>query len=463
MMGYERAGLPTWPGGRLMLDAASAVPFVPAPPPAPAPADWQRYIAAITRHKWLVAIVTLLGTATGLVATRFLDPRYTAKAILWIETATDRDRDVISSEELLEAPGWVDLVTSNAVLDSVVRQLRLYLLPPSPADSAILASFRLTDRVRPGRYRLTVDRDGRTFRLVLADGGAEVQEGRVGDPVGASLGFQWSPPVAALSPGRVLEFEVSAPYDAAQQLARSLKVRLDPGGNFLRLQLKGTNPALTAATLNAIAGRIVTVAAELKRQKFQELGTILGGQYEHAQATLRVAEAALKDFRVRTAGSGTSLDTREPVVTGSFDLRQQLDDLRRDRRAIEEALSGTRSDGSLAEALAAIPAVVHSPDVSLALQELTKKQADLRGLRYRYTPESAPVRQLMGELDVLEHQVIPALARQLVAELSTREAQLTARSETAVRTLRRIPSLALEEARLTRDVTSAEEMFTNVR
>ena len=39
-----------------------------------------------------------------------------------------------------------------------------------------------------------------------------------------------------------------------------------------------------------------------------------------------------------------------------------------------------------------------------ALQDLAKKQADLRALRLQYTPEAAPVKQLQGELDELEHR-----------------------------------------------------------
>src|SRR5260221_3321152 len=56
-------------------------------PPPREPSDWQRTLAAAVRRKWLVILVTLVGTAAGVVGSRFLDPRYAARAVLWIEAA----------------------------------------------------------------------------------------------------------------------------------------------------------------------------------------------------------------------------------------------------------------------------------------------------------------------------------------------------------------------------------------
>lgn len=474
MTQHNHAPIPAGTSAGWTLDVGSA----PVPSPAavsgaePAPSDWQQYVAAVVRHRWIVLAVTVLGTTAGVVATRFLDPYYTAKAILWIEPGNDRGGrgagEVITSDELMEAPGWVELVTANAVLDSVVLGLRLYLQPTSPLDATALSTFQIDQpaAVHPGRYRLTVDRGGLQYDLTLADGPL-VERGRVGDPIGSNLGFRWTPPPGALTPGRTVQFAITAPYDAGQQLAKGLKAHLDPGGTFLRLQLKGTNPALATATLNAIVNRVVAVAADLKREKFEELVKILGGQYEHAQQTLHAAEVALKDFRVRTTGImplGPD-GGQEPAVASSVGLRVTLEQQRRDRRAIERLLAqaGAAGGAIAVDALAEIPAVQHSSDLALALQEYGQKQSQRRAARYKYTEESAPVQQLQREIDVLERQVIPNLARRLAADLAARDTGLAARTDSAFRDLRRIPPLALEEGRLTREVASAEELFTGIR
>ncbi|MBI4422017.1 MAG: polysaccharide biosynthesis tyrosine autokinase [Gemmatimonadetes bacterium] len=447
----------------------------PYPAPSPvyrqAPPDWQRYFQAVMRQKWLVLAIIGLGTAAGGVGAHLLGPRYAAKAVLWIESvARQPDRGVVTGDQLVRPSSWVELITSNAVLDSVVRERRLYLTPRLPRDSSVFAHFEIRPDLRPGRYRLAVDRRGAAFALLDGDG-ALVQRGAVGDTVGLPLGFAWLPPVEAIRPGQGIDFDVTAPYDAVLALAERLKVRLDSGGSLLRIQLTGADPYLTTATVNAVSRRAVTIAAELKRQKFEELSKILAEQHQHAKQTLLQAEAGLETFRVRTAGvigqtapavSPSLAQRADPVLAHAFDLRLSLEQLRRDRWAIEEALRQIPRSGLRLQALTIIPSVQQSPQLSLAVQEATRKEAELRVLRYRYTEESAFIQNARAELRALEEAAIPQLARELIAELSAREVALVPQTDSAFRYLRDVPPLALQEARLRREVASAEELFNAI-
>jgi capsular exopolysaccharide synthesis family protein len=242
-------------------------------------------------------------------------------------------------------------------------------------------------------------------------------------------------------------------------------VELDPGGSFIDVELRGADPVRTAATVNAIAERAVTVAADLKREKFEELGKILGERLEHARRALRTAEAALAAFRVRTADILTpGTDARsDPTLRTAFDLKVELEQAGRDRQLIETILNEAPNRGLRVEALAMIDAVRRSPQLSGALDELTRQQAELRALRSRYTAESAPAVELQTALATLERSVIPQLARELATELAAREASLIPRASAASARLRDAPPLTLEAARLERDVAAAEELFSTVR
>src|SRR6266550_1981410 len=211
---------------------AGVVPWT-LPPALPPTAEWQRYLAAALRFKWVVLGVTLACTAL-------------------------------------------------AVLDDVVRGLQLYVTPVEPRDSDALRGFGIKDAVLPGTYRLEVDSLGQRFTLTAHGREGVVQEGSVGDSVGAAIGFVWVPPAKALAPRRRVAFTVTAPYEATGRLAKELKVSADLDGNFLRMALGGTNPALIAATVNAVADRFVEVAASLKREKLTELTRILGTQLAQA-------------------------------------------------------------------------------------------------------------------------------------------------------------------------------------
>src|SRR3989442_10246847 len=124
--------------------------------------DWRRMLNAVVRFRWLIAAVTVVGTAGGVAATRFLKPQYVAQATIWIDQ-TDRrgpDRGPIQPSQLLERGAWLDLLTSYVVLEEVVRDQRLCLELKAPGDAAAFSGFQVAEQYRPGAYRLTVEGAG---------------------------------------------------------------------------------------------------------------------------------------------------------------------------------------------------------------------------------------------------------------------------------------------------------------
>src|SRR5437667_3724271 len=357
--------------------------------------DWRRLASALLRFKWVVVLMVMLGLGAAVAATRVLRPVYRAQANVWVDVpdrAGDGGSDArgpIRQRALLDADAWVELLRSYVVLDQVVRDLRLYLDVKRPGDRGIFANFSVSDMFRPGNYRLGVSADGREY--TLAAEGMAPERGTVGDSVGSRIGFRWTPLPGSLPPGRTVEFSLVPPRDAALQLGEELNVRMDMNGNFLALQLRGTNPVLISNILNAVTQRYVEVAAQLKREKLTELTKILQDQLTSAQQNLDAAETALERFRTRTitlpsdraAGPGATAETRDPVRASFFEMQVERDQLRRDRDALERLLAQGGGKAELpTEALSVIVSVTHAPELSNALKELSDKQAQLRAYRY---------------------------------------------------------------------------------
>ena len=460
---------------RSPTNTPSPAPFVPA-----GPADlerdpvWWRYLAAVRRFKWLVIGTTLGATALGVVGGRMMRPTYAAQATIWVQVPNRpaRDEGPIWQGQLPISSGWIDLLQSYAVLDEVVRAQRLYLHPRLPGDSDALATLQLKDRVLPGKYRLVVDDSGPGFALYVPGSRAPAQRGVAGDSVGAELGLSWVPSTAALTPGRRVDFTLEQPYEAAKALADRLRVSADVDGNFLRLELGGHDPAQVATIVNAVAERFVVVAAGLKRDKLTELTHILETQLERARGSLRSTEAALRGFRVEAvttlaAGTGTVTENqqypRDPMFAGLVEMKTSLDEVRRDRAAIERVLAQATDSGLVVDALAMVGAVQRSTELVQALRDLTAKQAELRALRAHYTDQNVPVRRLAAEVEALTRHTIPTLASSLAAELRVRETELGQRVNAASVGLRKIPPLAVEETRLQREVTLAEQVVANLQ
>jgi tyrosine-protein kinase Etk/Wzc len=435
--------------------------------------DWPRVLGAVMRFKWLILSVTLVGTAVGAAATLVVRPEYAARATIWIDEADRRDVNrgpsgPIRSGHLLDSQAWVDLLRSYVVLDQVVRDERLFLGVRRPTDASALRTFALAERYRAGAYRLRVDSAGQRYTLATTDG-VELERGSVGDSIGARRGFLWVPTPVALGANRTIQFAVATIRDAAKGLDGALDAQMDPDGNFLRIELRGPDPGRVTDVVNALAQRYVRVAAQLKRENLTELTKILDQQLESARRNLQDAEGALQGFGVRTitlpsgrAAPGAAAD-QDPALKSFFDLQLEREQLRRDREALGRAVAQARDSGVSAATLEAIPAVARNADLSQALKELVTKQAELRALKYQYTDAYPLVQRRAAEVATLERQAIPGLAQAVAAELSAREAELGRRVETGSRSLREIPARTIEEARLRRGVTLAENLYTTLK
>jgi succinoglycan biosynthesis transport protein ExoP len=468
-------------------DRRGSVPALPLTPerlayPAPQafeeeqPANYRRYIAAVLRYRWLLVLGGILGLGLGYGLKRLRKPQYQAQATIWLQSSTQQpgaqSQGPIQQAQLFGTTAWTDLLRSYVVLDEVVRRMHLFLQPQSPSDSTALASLRLGQRFRPGVYRLTVDPSGHQFALSAVRGDVEIQHGNVGDSIGQSLGFMWAPDASVLRAGRTITFTVSTPRDAAVQLSNRLQAVIPPQGNFLRLMLTGTNPSFTAATLNAVAQQFVQVAAQLKTEKLDELTRILGQQLRSAEEDLRHKEGALEGFRVATITEPSDraspvapglAQTRDPVFQNFFSMKVEREGLRRDREAIEAVLATAGDTSNLVVSLEAIPAVRNASELMGTLTDLTQKQAELRALRNRYTDAYAPVQRLIADVEALKRQTIPGLARNLVVSIRQREQELDSRIASASHDLQQIPKRTIDEARLSRDVNIAENLYTTLQ
>jgi succinoglycan biosynthesis transport protein ExoP len=436
--------------------------------------DWRRVASALWRFKWVVVLMVAVGLGAAVAATHLLRPVYVAQANVWIDVPTrggsggpTDTRGPIRQGALLDANAWVELIRSYIVLDQVVRDLRLYLEVKTPGDRVGFAGFAVSDTFRPGDYRLTVNSGGKEYTLSSADG-IELERGTAGDSVGSRLGFRWAPAAGSFASGRSVDFSVVPPRDAALRLGGQLDVRMDLNGNFLAVELRGTNPRQISAILNAVTQRYVEVAAQLKREKLTELTKILEDQLTTAQRNLDDAETALQTFRTRTitlptdqpAGQGAGAEARDPVRTGFFEMQVERDQLRRDRDAVDRLLAQPGDAGLPVDALSAIGSVQHAPELSNALKELSDKQAQLRVLRYHYSEAYPPLQRLVAEIADLEKRTIPTLARDLTAQLAARETELGRQVGAASRDLRQIPSRTIEDARLRRNAQLKEQTYT---
>ncbi|MGZ8378596.1 MAG: GumC family protein [Gemmatirosa sp.] len=443
----------------------------------PAGGELSRVLSALYRFKWLVLGILILGSAGGVLATRLLTPEYQVQSTVLLTGAQggSQARGPLRDDALLDAQGWQDLLRSYSIADSVVMQLALYLEPKKAADSVVFRGFQLNrQQFYPGEYTLEVNGARYTLRDKI---GIINETGIVGDSIGRTrAGFLWRPSKAALGDKRTVEFRVRTPRETSVGVLQRLSVQLTEGSNLIQLGLSGTPQQKPAETLNAWGEQFVRIAADLKTARLSQFVRILTAQRAEAEQRLRSAEMALTQFRVNTVAlpseglamkPGLSgVEMRDPVFDQYFKDRYDLQSIQRDRLALDRAAAVTTAESVPIEALLTIPTVATDPGaVTLrqSLDELVKRQAELRVLRERFTDSMKVVKDAMYGMQQLQTKTIPQHLAAFRAELGKREATMTGTIAKATTELQGIPSRSIQQEAYRRELDNATQLYLSLQ
>ena len=456
-------GAVDWNGGSQRLNGVSEPQGIP----------WARYADAIWRHSLLILGVALVGSVLGLLAARRVSPVYDADATIWINTPPTGTQltGPIRPQQLLTSVSWVELLRSFAIVDPIVRDLKLNVSYATPADSVLFHNFTWTPATRSGAYELSIDKHGRDYVLSTANG-AVLERGVVGGPIGRKVGMEWLPDPHFLRAGRTIEFRVVSPRNASVSLVSAVHLSLPEDAQFLKITLSGPDPHRTARTVNAWAEQLVSTSGELKRRHLLEFKRILGDQLALAEGQLRASENQLELFRVKTitlprganTPTGSGISQGDPVVATYFQQRAALDEIRSEEEALERMIADARGGPINPQGFLQLPTILNNaPQLRSAIEELSLRQATLRTEQQFLTEANPRIKQLRESVNLLETQTIPQITVAVLNSLKAREPELGTRIEAGSQQLRAIPGRTTEEMRLARRVLAGENLYNSLK
>lgn len=447
-----------------------------APPPTTGP-NLQRYVSALGRFKWLIVLLTVMGGATGYVATRFIEPEYEVESTITIDlsTASAGNSGAITGDPSLESTSWTSLLRSYSVLDPVVMKQKLYLTPGDAADSALFRDFNINAGLLiAGDYVLKVD--GRTWQLTTTNS-FPADSGAVGDSIGIARGFLWQPSAQALAGHSEVPFSIKTPREASRDLLADLQTSNGTGKiPFLKLMLTGKNSQKLASTLNAISEQFAGEAFAMKKIRVTYMATLLEGQRQYAENALHEAERSLESFRVRTVAepserqtpvAGGLAMTTPQVYNDFFAMQVQMSNLQRDRQNLEGLYNAWKeTKGGLApEAVLSIASINSDPAARMVNQRLSEQVmretelAKIRETRFDADPE---VKLAIARLDSVKNIQAPRELNNYIAQLKIKEAALAQQIASSGAALQDIPKRTIQEGQLVRAAREAEMLFSSL-
>jgi capsular exopolysaccharide synthesis family protein len=449
------------------------------PPAAPPPAssggvNVGRYIAAVRRYKWLIAVIMLLGTIGAVAATRIIKPSYAVDTTVVVSESPD-PKGPIQAGVMLKEAAWRELLQSFAILDPVARQTGRYLTPKTEGDSLIFRGFEPTSDLQPGNYILRVNPTTKRYDLVVVRNRQEatVETGSVGDSIGRTVGFAWAPDAQLISSrSGDVKFEVRTPREAATELKNNLSIYIPAESKFIKIRLTGKRSQEVAATMNSVLRQFISEAATLKRKNLTDERIALQEQYEQSEATLRRVEGDLERLKVinitkpsdQVAFVGGQQVSSSPALLEFTNQRVEQNRVANDRKAVEDLLAKSSGSRLTAEAVMSIPGVTESsPNLKNAIEDLTKSQAELRRLREKWTDDAPLVKAKLEEIERMETQTLPSITRGSLDQLRRRETELDRRIAGASKEMQAIPQRTIEEAALTRERDLAAQLYGELK
>jgi capsular exopolysaccharide synthesis family protein len=433
--------------------------------------DWQRLLGLLWSRKWWILGITTVATVAAFFVTRaVVEPVYEAKSTIWLDESARRG-GAITSEDVLEGEGWVDLMRSYAVVAPVVMAERLYVEPkaPSQANRGWFADIEVGEDVVPGEYTVHVQDGG--YRLTR-DGTGLVETGRMGSLIGNSSGFRWQPDLSLLKGVEEVRFELLSPRLAALGLRSSLLAGFNKEASLIKVSIYWNDAQESATILNGVVDNLMSTAFDLKTRKQAEIVNILEQQTEYAAEQLRERELALESYRIETATEPIDLralpiagaeQTRQPVFDAYFEQRLQARRIQTDIDQLRTLLADRSSSTGINElALQQVPSIYMDPDLQTALEELNDKEATRRALLYTYTAQHPEVEEITNEIQELRRNVLPTMVGTLIVELNDRTALLQQELTAQAGELRQIPSRAIEDTRRQREFVLTEDLHNKL-
>ena len=434
-----------------------------------------RYFSAVRRYKWLVLLLAILGLGGGYLTTRLKPPSFKARAQIAIED--EKPKGPFEGAPLYVGDALKELFFSYPVITPVAESRRLFIRgpkktggPPLPAgpsgpDAALFDGFTWDPNTQTGSFTLKISPDGKTWDLTQPRTGRR-DNGNVGDTVGTAFGFNWVPRIQKRFFGRTFEFDVTTPREAADDIIqKQLNVTMAfRAARFMTVTLDGQSGPETAATLNDILERFVSLEGMTKRSTLTAQVENLDSQLTQAKQRLAQAEGALQSFRVATVTLprgdlpvAPGLQQTSPDgQTAWIQRRSSLRALERDHKALADALANAKRTSSPdIDVFLAIPTVQARPELKQILLDYAsianKVQAALQ--QYSATCSDCTIdmpRLIASRNDVRDRQ-IPAYAQIVLNQMENDIALLSSDVETGRAELLQIPTRAITEEKLVRD------------
>lgn len=418
------------------------------------------------RQRWVILGTCALVVAAAAVFTSFMPRIYESSATVLIEPP-QRDQTNQSTLEVLERVGRansmeteIELVTSRRVVEPVVDELDLHATALTAAGPTrphlVFAGFSAAAEAAPGSYQV----------VPQPRGGYQVEDAESGKPVARAAADSADVTFAGITIGGLRDGRrepVTLQVRSFLAAVGGTRGRVSAGpvsrqADLVAITCVAGTPADAQSLCQAVSNNYMQLRSDLRRSEATAAAQFLGEQANLVGSRLREAENQLGTYQ--RENMAVALDERATSeVMQQAQLRAQRDQLETERAALRQLLSATNT-GQYRD-LASYPSFLKNQNQVVAslvqnLVQLENRRAELAVTRTERNPDLAAVDSRIAET---ENQ-LRSFATNYEQALSTQIGSLDAAVGRAGGRVTAIPMKQVETARLQRQVSLLEDLYT---
>ncbi|MDD3934907.1 polysaccharide biosynthesis tyrosine autokinase [Rhodoferax sp.] len=333
--------------------------------------DLLELLDVVLDQRWLVAGVTALVLALGGAYAFMTTPVFEANSLIQVEDSKGGSMNSLLGDmgsmfdikspataeiEILRSRLVVGQAVSNLQLDLSVTPKYLPLVgqwlarrakgPSTPGFLGLSGYVSGTEALQVGYFKVPQALEGERFTVALgAQGynlespdGAALGQGRFGEPLVFKLDGAAGELLIASAIGQPgAEFYLSRASQLAEteQLQKDLNItEQGKQSGVISVSLEGTNPALTARTLNEIGSLYVRQNVERKAAEAEKSISFLNTQLPQLRKELETSEGKFNQFRNQN-GTFDLTSEAKAMLDQAVNLKVKLLELQQKRKELE--------------------------------------------------------------------------------------------------------------------------------
>jgi capsular exopolysaccharide synthesis family protein len=453
-----------------------ASPYFPEPE---AEIHLEDFWRSILRNRWIILFVCAAAVGAAGLRAALQAPLYEGEATVRVHDRASQPRSLAEIAaaagfgRLMGGPGLIEtemaLLGSRQIAERIADSLalRVELLEPAQLPhSEVFASIVAPRTEEAARvYVLTLQDDG-SYRLHTEDPAPGFREVtlRAGErTVLSGVSLALSPALFTTQPKRV-RFVIRPFHAAVSDLQKRLEVeRPDRAAQILAVRYRSHDRVLAAAVPNAVVDVFVRYRTSVSRAEANTTIAFLTEQIANYRRELERSEQRLQHFREREQIVSLPHEAAEQVRRVAM-IQAQRDEIIAERAALQNlvALARGRHTSGTADSyrqLAAYPVFFRNPSIQEILSSIVRLENQRAELLVQRTSEHIDVQGTDQRIEELELQLFNT-ASSYLESLDTQLASLDQTLSAFGQQIHAVPLREIEFARLMREQTLLEEIYT---